>query len=154
MPHFLVALTVLILKKYRLLALVELRFSDDTLALLQLILHSALLVNDAAIGKEGDRFAASEVQEDVVVCDKKHLFNLVQLLEPYNANLARAGSRLKYEAEFFLLALANYNHVRGHGHALDGTDLPLILQVFVFIRGWFIARVPVTVTFIIHIDSS
>ena len=110
-------------------------------------------MNDAAIGEQGDRFSTAEVHEDVVVRDEEHLLNLVQLLEAHDADLARAGGRLENKAELFLLTLANYNHIRSHGHALDRADLPVILLVCLFIGGILVAGILVTIIFVIHVDS-
>ena len=110
-------------------------------------------MNDAAIGEQGDRFSAAEVQEDMVVRDEEHLFDLVQLLEAHDTDLARAGGRLENKAELFLLTLANHNHIRSHGHALDRADLPVILLVCLFIGGRLVAGVLVTIIFVIDVDS-
>ena len=88
MPDFLIILSIFILKQNGFLSLVKLRLSNHSLTLLKLVLHSALLVNDTPVGQQGHRLPSAEIQKYVVIGDKKHLLNLVQLLEAHDADLA------------------------------------------------------------------
>ena len=105
-------------------------------------MDTALLVNDTSIGKQGHRFASSEVEQDVGVGDEEHLLDLVELLEANDADLARTWSRLEYETELTLLLLTHKDHVCSHGHALNGADCPLfasgIILVFRLIRTFIV----------------
>ena len=94
MPNFFIILPVFVLQEHRFFALVQLRLADDPLTFFELVLHSALLVNDTPVGEQSHRFSTSEVQQNVVIGHKKHLFDFVQLLEPYDTDLAGARSRL------------------------------------------------------------
>ena len=61
---------------------------------------------DAPVREECHCLATTELHEHVVVRDKKHLLDLMELLETYDIHFARTWGWLDYKAELSMVSLA------------------------------------------------
>ena len=94
--------------------MVNLRLSNDLRIFLQVALNSFLLVRDAAIREKCHSFSTTELHQHVVVRDKKHLLDFMQLLEADNVQFARARRWPNDEAELFVIPLTHCYDVCSH----------------------------------------